>query len=392
MGSSPLLPTQREIQDRLKSWAASRSDRDPQGRHARLLAADLDVPEGVAAWARVDLHQHFRQLTGPGNAAQAVLSWLLSISYLAPIAITWFHLRDAVAAYARLSVPAPERPNFLSFWVGVGGDKLDYTPLSSAALHLLLALAVIAVLQASYSPLLRISQMRQRRLEGLLSECSVYVRRLGAVTPDEVAGALQKSAKAIESAVQAAAESLAGISGVAEKIVESSDRLMNAAGTLRDSTDSMAHAAQRLDDLPPKISDILRELTALEQATRETVSATGKINGELITVVDQLQQTGSVSSALVRTQESVVDTLANVGRLSLGATSTAESLASALERLNQQIRLIDDVVRANAEDFLLVNSTGGELKGAFAQLERISRQFEHAASEFERLSRTGQNG
>lgn len=382
------LPSKLALANQLRNWAAELPDDDPRSRHARLLAEDLNEPARTAAWSRIDLHAHFDRHS-TSTSFYDRLSTLLAVSYLAPIIITWYHLRGAIAAFSSMPASDSRRDNFLSFWVGVGGAGDGFTTLGSTAFQLLVALGIIAGLHVALLLATERSDARlnARRIEidRLLSDCSVYVNRVGAVTPEQVAGALQTSAKEIESAVHAAATSLSGISDVATKITQSGDRLVEASNSLHASTTSMAQTAQRIEAVPSKVSELLRELGSLERTIGDTVTASSLVAAELTNVGRHIEGSLDSSKTLIRAQEAISGTSDSVQRSCSDLLDTVERISAEIKGINALINETHRAADRHLEDFVVINTTGEQLLKALEQLDRIGQQFERAADEFNRL-------
>jgi hypothetical protein len=364
---------------------------------SELLADALESSDRAALWAQIDIRREFQIVASKEKALRwldsgvlassppsirnslrrivGVLRVLLPVTYLAPVAFTWWHLRGALSSFSRISLSEGESTDFLQYWSG----STDYSGmlLQDVALGVFVMLAVIAGLHFAVSA--GEEGELDVELSGLLLGAQLELAKSRAVTPQELSDSMSRAAQLLSNAATTAANSLETVAGV-------SDNMASAAETLSYVSQSLTASAQQ-------IATSVEPLIALPRIVQETVKGLQVLPGQLAEVQDQIE---SSTENLARAAEAIRsigqshDLVAGQSQQLLDSlrdlnTRTSSSLDAA-SQASVRIKELYTYVESQKPSVAIMGTLVEDMKLVYASMNRIAEEFKAAADTFQRAN------
>lgn len=273
----------------LREWASSQ--RNERGEFASALAAAMGDPKQAGPWSLLDIRREFESrsglATGAGAGARrgllALVRALLMAGYLAPVLITWVHLRSVVQDFSAFEAAnsAKNGPpvNLLTFWSGGYGNAYGGTQLAGTAVTVFVIVLFLIIAQVIVSLADDLSGREAPLPHGLILDAQLHFARTRAMTPQEVTEVVSAATKQLTAAL----ENVSGVVQTATDLVrtvgEASGQLEEASKKLEEMTRSMGGALKPLEDLGRSLDgtnvSIQESTRALDAARVSVVNVTG---------------------------------------------------------------------------------------------------------------------
>jgi hypothetical protein len=377
-----------------------------RGDLAKKLATALQDRSSRAQWSLVDVRREFecRRESDPKK-----LRWYTAfstISYLFPIAFAWYELRMVFGAFGKLPVSEKESVNFLAFWAGrYTTESWQYggRPVASVALIVCLLFAVIAALHFKVVQLEGKADAIDTELNNLILDATLEIAKDRAITPEEMADALNAAAKELE-------KGLLNLSAA----IQGTEQILNKVGTL---TQSMESSSDRIKDATLSLAGTLQPLAkfgeeagraglVIDSATQALSTAKNGFMGGMSESIKTLETVNSVTSEVTNLMKAaqaglseIAVTNRDVARSSeqtlVNFEKIAESLSRSGEHFKKTVLVITD---ANQELIdLAQNADSPQVHTFVAAIEKVSseifdsatmlnRTVEHVSSQLETWS------
>ena len=300
----------KEAKVALDSWAAEWAVADDP--YVQGLSRAIDEHRNITMWAALDPSEHLPD-PEPKNGRlfgqlSQLLGFLRNVLVFVPVAITWWAISEATAAFGQYTTDHPgEEVNFLNFWQGGYGDgeleeKLLWVIGSKiqeiAIMDFMIIAAVVALTMASST------------LAVASDRLSTRGERLSAIERSRMTLTL---VEALDAKRSASPESIAGtIADVLNDLVDASREINAAALQLENASGGVAGFSTQIDELSTRIeafsqtmsqqvSDhLVQSIRGLEQSVDQlnnsVVGETARLINELVTglgeISDQVHKAG----------------------------------------------------------------------------------------------------
>jgi len=406
------------IKEELLTWADNH--KGPQSDLARKVASDLDSEKSRSVWSLIDIRREFEQREKTDPWWVHVLGALSTFSYLVPVALAWFHLKDAFNQYqsAIRQLPTGETINFLGFWSGgYEGQSWGFqgTTASQAAFRILLSFLLILLFHALSTAAESRVDKADPLLDDLILNLSLEVGRSRAITPEEMAGSLKVVSEELRKGLQNLTNAIAETEIIMNRVSGVANAIGDSASLIERATQGLGQAMQPLQ----AFGEIARAAgDALENATR-TLDVAGTIFREGINSSAQTLQKGqgaftdaikqSVDAArlvertsenlglivesagtVAREAEGTVDQIMRVGAEMKKTQELFDQLVSQISRANQQINEVAKTSTSpDIQTYLVVVQDCAQTMAQSAA--ELTRAVEHVSSQLHEWNGTSRN-
>ena len=363
---------------KLSKWA----DENPgdQADFLREAVSALENPSQRAAWSFVDIPSELEQRAATRSGVAGWIRALSLVSFLAPIVITWWHLRSAASSFREVAenLKPGQSLDFLAFWSGASSEVGQYsgTTLPATATQVLYALVFIIVLQLWVG----IGEPREKPavspvLRDLALQAQLAFFQSRSITPREVVDAMGEAANQLSETLSSTRESLGSIEEVAAAVVGSATTLNQVSESLRTSANSIANGVAPLVNLPQQLNEIVRAMENAADSLTETQGALASTTNSVVAVVGASK---SAADDAGRMSEATREVLAVVTK---AQTLVAEVAASIKEAAVASQKL--GVVVTEHEPHIAILDRGVKaLLSAVEKIEGIANEFKYSADKY----------
>ena len=298
----------KEAKVALDSWAAQWAVADDP--YVQGLSRAIDEHRNITMWAALDPSEHLPD-PEPKNGRlfgqlSQLLGFLRNVLVFVPVAITWWAISEATAAFGQYTTNHPgEEVNFLNFWqdgYGLLEEKLLWVIGPKIQEIALMDFAIIAAVVAL--------TMASSTLAVASDRLSTRGERLSAIERSRMTLTL---VEALDAKRSASPESIAGtIADVLNDLVDASREINAAALQLENASGGVAGFSTQIDELSTRIevfsqtmsqqvSDhLVQSIRGLEQSVNQlnnsVVGETARLINELVTglgeISAQIEKTG----------------------------------------------------------------------------------------------------
>ena len=327
------------------------------------LADDLETNKNLDGWNRLNLPEEVEAMMEPEWYMRLVVRFGMFV----PIAVSWWAIRQATSAYAKLSSYDLTNNSFLYWWVqGMQGrlswiERLPNAALVTAGTILILGLTGLF----AGVPLARIRKDINREMQ----KAQIYIGQHAAFSPDEIRGAvshlLAEMLAAGNTLKKTTAESLKVIESMSEQLEKLkkyvSDQSILVGGELKASVESSTLASNALTKSLELNQSVTMALSATSQSLKDSVLP---IN-EMMRSANSLAKSSLSASSTLRDMVSSVPGAFHdpIG----GMISAGEFLADAVAEMAKQMASLESL-------FAAVGHTRGaaEIQGLLVRIEAAS--------------------
>ncbi len=298
----------KEAKVALDTWAAEWAVADDP--YVQGLSRAIDEHRNITMWAALDPSEHLPD-PEPKNGRlfgqlSQLLGFLRNVLVFVPVAITWWAISEATAAFGQYTTNHPgEEVNFLNFWqdgYGLLEEKLLWVIGPKIQEIALMDFAIIAAVVAL--------TMASSTLAVASDRLSTRGERLSAIERSRMTLTL---VEALDAKRSASPESIAGtIADVLNDLVDASREINAAALQLENASGGVAGFSTQIDELSTRIevfsqtmsqqvSDhLVQSIRGLEQSVNQlnnsVVGETARLINELVTglgeISAQIEKTG----------------------------------------------------------------------------------------------------
>ena len=330
------------VNENLKSELVKWSE-NHKGEKSKLIAqiaASFDDPEMRSRWSLIDIRREVESRSDSRDlkGLSAILDVLHTISYLAPIGFTWYHLSQALRAF-RLD---DDSSNFISFWTGeYSGMKLQ-----NVGIGVLVALALPIV----FNGLLNYLEDKRLRtaasLNDLILQIQLEFSTARTITPEVLADALSDSAEKLDASLKQMETAVNSTKGTITAITES-------ATSLKDAT---KNSSQMLSSSSSNLETQIKKLDSSFENIEKVVGQLGSIGSDIATAGETIKKINGLADAATNV-ETAID----------GALGSAQTAANTIGTFSTSLK--DDIKNLGTQFTEQVDSTNNMLA---ALVEKIS--------------------
>ena len=327
------------------------------------LADDIENNKNLDGWNRLNLPEEVEAMIEPAWYMRLVVRFGMFI----PIVLSWWSIRQATSAYAKLSSNDLSNNSFLYWWVqGMQGRLSWFERLPNAALLTAGSIAVLGLTGLFAGvPLARIRKDINREMQ----KAQIYIGQHAAFSPDEIRGAVSLLLSEMLSAGYALDKSSTEGLKVIEKVSEQfeilrayvADQSKLVGGELKTSVESSTSASNALMKSVESSREASVALGVSSQSLKDSITP---IN-EMIRSANSLATSSLTASSTLRDMvESVPGAFHDpIG----GMISAGEFLADAVAEMARQMGSLESL-------FAAVGHTRGaaEIQGLLMRIEAAS--------------------
>jgi len=360
-----------------------------RGELAKKLATALQDRSARAQWSLVDVRREFecRREADPKKLRRYTA--LSTISYLFPIAFAWFELRGVFGAFGKLPVSEKESVNFLAFWAGrYTTESWQYggMPVARVALIVCCLFAVIAALHIYVVQLEGKVDAVDTELNNLILDATLEIAKDRAITPEEMADALNAAAKELEkglvnlsAAIQGTEQILNKVGTLTQSMESSSDRIKDATQSLAGTLQPLAKFGEEAGKAGLVIDSVTQALSTAKNGFLDGVSESIKtletVNSATSEVTNLMKAAKAGLSEIAVTNRDVAHSSAQT---LAGFEKIAESLSRSGEHFKKAVLVITD---ANQELIdLAKNADSPQVHTFVAAIEKVSSEIFDSAT------------
>jgi len=377
----------------LRDW----SIRHP-GELARLsisVANGLESSDQAALWAQIDLRREFEVLaerertlrwldsgplaSSPANIRSAVrrvvgaLRILLPVTYLAPVAFTWWHLRGALTGFSQISLPPGESTDFLRYW------SADYSGmlLPDVAFGVFVMLSLIAGLHFAVSA--GDEGELDSELSDLIRSAQLELARSRAVTPQELSDSMSRAAQLLSDAATTAATSLQNVAELSENMTSAAETLSYVSQSLTSSAQQIASSVEPLIALPRTVQEAVQGLQGLPAQLADVQDLIEGSTENLARAAEAIRSIGQSHDLVAGQSQQLLDSLRDLN-VRTGSSLDAASQASV------RIKELYTYVESQKPSVVIMGTIVEDMKLVYASMNRIAEEFKAAADTFQRAN------
>jgi len=371
---------------------AARS-RGPVGDLSAQVANALENDKRAALWSLVDLRREFDLAAKhekslwwldagvigrlPAVARESirhavgVLRLLLPVTYLAPVAFTWWHLQGALSGYNILRLGPGEETDFLRFWSATySGMKLP-----EVAIVVVVMLAAISVVHLIVSA--GDEGELDQRLSKLVLEAQLQFAKNRAVTPQELSDSMSRAAQLLSDAATTAAKSLGNISELSEQMSGAATTLSYVSDSLTASAQEISTAVQPLIALPRTVQEAVHGLQGLPAQLAEVQSQIEASTANLARAAEATRSIGQSHDLVAGQSQKLLDGLRELN------SRTSQSL-DAISRAAVTIQELFTYVESQQPSVTIMATLVEDMKLVYSSMNVIAEEFKAAADSFQR--------
>jgi methyl-accepting chemotaxis protein len=372
--------SEQSLSTRLSEWAGDKSD--GQSELARKLSKALTDKFETTLWSSLDLRAEFENRAADDSKLVKIFAQLLPISYLLPIALTWWHLRSALTSFQTASsMTRFANTNFISYWTGSVDGFQPGKKLQDVALQIVFALGLILFIHI-VTRKMDSSRLISSELEELLLESQLQIAQRKAVTPQDIADSLTVASQKLEEALTKTSTAMQSMSSFSKTISDVVNGLQGVTNSLDTSAGRVESAVAPLMKLPSSLNDVMHGLTKIgtqiadTQAHMNTTTVNAFETAE--TMKGFLKLSGSVSADVERLMEKIQD----AGKVSIGfvdtiskASGQASDLANLVENYSPHIVALSEIAQSFRDTTKSLGEVAGEFKIAADEYEQVNTAY-----------------
>jgi len=222
-------------------------------------------------------------------------------------------------------------------------------------------------------------EKRQIDLLRILSQCQVELSHSGSMSPRDVTDALGKSVKALETAIERAADTMGAIAASVSTIEDANRQLASSSTQLADSTSKLAAASNVLADFPVRLRDAVEGLDSVTRLLADLQRDTDKFSRSITNIQaahESFVKTGNEASS---TQKELASRADSIVLSANQLMTTLDRISGVMSAAAQRQDVIAQTLEQNEADVLVLARGVTALRDAILKLEDIGRSFVTAA-------------
>lgn len=360
-----------------------------RGDLAKKLAGALQDRSARAQWSLVDVRREFECRREADPKKLRLYTALSTISYLFPIAFAWYELRAVFGAFGKLPVSEKESVNFLAFWAGrYTTESWQYggMPVARVALIVCCLFAVIAALHFKVVQLEGKADAIDTELNNLILDATLEIAKDRAITPEEMADALNAAAKELEKGLVNLSAAIQGTEQILTKVGTLTQSMESSSDRIKDATLSLAGTLQPLAKFGEEAG---RAGLVIDSATQALSTAKNGFMGGVSESIKTLETVNSVTSEVTNLMRAAQAGLSEVAVTNRDVARSSEETLVRFERIAESVfrsgehftKAVLVITEANQELIELAeNADSPQVHTFVAAIEKVSSEIFDAAT------------
>ena len=389
----------------LKEWADRHAG--PRGDLARRVATALEDKSTHAQWSLIDIRREFETRRGNDPWWLRILSFFSTMSYLWPVFFAWFELKAVFGAYKNVvgNLGEGKSVNFLAFWSGglpQDGLKYEGTPVATVALVVLLLFAGIFALHLVVTVWESRVDVLDAELENLILDASLEIAKSRAITPEEMASALDVAAESLKRGLENLSVAIEGTENIIKRVSNLTESIGGSSGRIEEASKALQQTMEPLSRFGEVAQNAGKTINLATEALTE--ARTGFIGGvgESIKVLRELNGATSLAAS---TMEAAKDGIRDAASATKGVADATRDVTQSVSRSFENVvssissssdlirRVVDGIAHANQQLVMIAQDADSpqirsfvvefeETANVMAQsVEVLSRAVEHVSEQ-----------
>ena len=351
----------------LNEWADRHAG--ARGDLARRVATALEDKSTHPQWSLIDIRREFETRRGNDPWWLRTLSFFSTMSYLSPVFFAWLELKGVFGAYKNVvgNLGEGKQVNFLAFWSGgLPQDGLQYEgmPVATVALVVLLLFALIFLLHLFVSLCESRVDVLDAELENLILDASLEIAKSRAITPEEMATALDGASESLKRGLENLTVAIEGTENIIKTVSNITESIGGSSGRIEEASKALQQTMQPLSRFGEIAQNAGNTINLATEAL--TVARTGFIGGvgESIKALSDLNGATSLAAS---TMEAAKDGIRD-------AASATKGVADATRDVSQSVsRSFENVVSSISSSSELIRRVVEGIAHANQQLVTIAQ-------------------
>ena len=389
----------------LKEWADRHAG--PRGDLARRVATALEDKSTHAQWSLIDIRREFESRRGNDPRSLRILSFFSTMSYLSPLIFAWWHLQDVFSAYKNFveNLDEGKSVNFLAFWSGgLPQEWLKYegTPVATVAARVVLLFGLILVLHFGVSMYESTVDVLDAELEDLILDASLEIAKSRAITPEEMASALDVASESLRRGLENLTVAVEGTENIIKAVSNLTESIGGSSGRIEEASKALQQTMQPLSRFGEVAQNAGNTINLATEAL--TAARTGFIGGvgESIKALSDLNGATSLAAS---TMEAAKDGIRDAASATKGVADATRDVTQSVSRSFENVvssissssdlirRVVDGIAHANQQLVMIAQDADSpqirsfvvefeETANVMAQsVEVLSRAVEHVSEQ-----------
>ena len=351
----------------LNEWADRHAG--ARGDLARRVATALEDKSTHPQWSLIDIRREFETRRGNDPLWLRLLSFVSTISYLSPLFFAWLELRDVFGAYENVVEKLEEGKsvNFLAFWSGgLPQEWLQYegTPVATVAGVVVLLFLAIFVLHFVVTVCESRVDVLDAELENLILDASLEIAKSRAITPEEMATALDGASESLKRGLENLTVAMEGTENIIKTVSNITESIGGSSGRIEEASKALQQTMQPLS----RFGEIAQNAgNTINLATEALTVARTDFIGGVGESIKALSELNGATSRAANTMESAKDGIRD-------AASATKGVADATRDVSQSVsRSFENVVSSISSSSELIRRVVEGIAHANQQLVTIAQ-------------------
>lgn len=397
--------TTTDLSKKLASWAERHSG--TRSDFAHKLKNGIWNADAGTVWSLVNIREEFESRTsydygvrwlnrGPLShlpvkvkktiqSVTSAIETILPLTYLVPIAITWFHLQGVLDAYraSQNDLQPGETIDFLGLWSGARPDLYGGTQMSTVAVQVFWSIIAIAIFHILVSTQEDVDVIDDELAE-LILDIQLELSKSRAVTPQELSDSLTLAAKKLESALKKTTDSLESLNLMSSNMAGAANTLDSVSNSLSFSASSIENAVQPLVALPTSIDLALMGIGGLPEKLMQVQQKIDASTSNLSLVAEMMKNIAGSNQEVVLQSQTLLD---GIRRINVTVTESVGILGDSAKVLIQ----LSEIVDGHRPHSVVMRETAEIMKEVRNSMDQIANEFKYSAIEYQRVNNEHRN-
>lgn len=373
---------------KIETWASGKSG--PRADFARQLAEMLKDERKRPTLSLLDIRREFE--SRPNSSRPKWFSNLLSISraflgglYLAPVAFTWWELRNVLGEFAE-DKSLRDGISLISYWTGQAGD---YTGNSLQTVGMWIAVFVAILLAAQI--LLDLPSDAEDEISAELNQAIFEVQfdlaQTRVLTPQEFTKTISAAANELELALTTITETVNETSLLIQQVAKTTDGLLIASNTMGDVSSKLVIAVDPIVNLESSLRSADQAIQKSTQSMKEMQVLMSNASSYLGSAEQDASRIGQTTVTIANAAEQLIAQVENANKV---VSSTARQFSEAVQSsstIAQRLSEVLDVVGDRGAQLLTVREIAQDISNASSEIGRSVAEMKQASERFVAVNR-----
>lgn len=345
----------------LNEWADKHAG--ARGDLARRVATALDDKSTHAQWSLIDIRREFESRRGNDPLGLRVLSFFSTISYLFPIFFAWLELKAVFGAYKNVveNLGEGKQVNFLAYWSGglpQDGLKYEGMPVATVAAWVVLLFGGIIFLHFWVSVRESSVDVLDAELENLILDASLEIAKSRAITPEEMASALDVASESLKRGLENLSVAVEGTENIIKRVSNLAESIGGSSGRIEEASKALQQTMEPLSRFGEVAQNAGNTINLATEALTE--ARTGFIGG-VGESIKALRDLNGATSLAASTMEAAKDGIRDAASATKGVADATRDVTQSVSRSFENVvssissssdlirRVVDGIAHANQQ-------------------------------------------